>query len=721
VSDQKRPARGKSRSRPLRAAAEEKLAHAPGSPQDLTEKTLHELQVHQIEIDMQNEELKRVQLALEESRDKYLDLYDFAPVGYFTLTRAGHIAEVNLAGAEMLGLGRPKLVRHGLGRFVSPEDLDRWDRHLVSVLQSAERQTCELALKREDGLTFYAHLDSLRLDRPAREAGDGGPGPAIRVAMSDISDRKQIEDTQQFLLECGCRHAGEDFFKSLAIYLAQSLGMDYVCIDRLEGDRLAAQTVAVYTDGKLQDDVEYTLKDTPCGDVVGKTICCFPKGVRQLFPKDSALQKMKAESYVGTTLWSFEGKPIGLIAIIGRRPLVNPRPAELVLKLVAVRAAAELERKQAEEALHAADERVREIVRLSPAFMCILHGREHVFEMCNERYRQIVGRRDILSLPIRRALPELEGQGFFELLDGVFETGKPFSGKEVPVRLQRTPGKPLEEVYVDFVYMPLREADGSISDLFVHGVDTTEQVLARRRIEQLAQEAQRAAEELERSNKDLEQFAYVASHDLQEPLRGVHGFLTLLQNGCEGKLEGKALEYIQLAVRGADRMSGLISDLLEYSRVQTQARKPRPTDMKTVFDHAVANCRASIDQVEATVTCDDLPTVLGDPPQLVQLLQNLIGNAIKFRRPDVRPEVRVGARREAGQWLFWTKDNGIGIAPDQTERIFQIFQRLHTREQYPGTGIGLAICRKIVERHDGRIWVESIPGEGSTFSFTIPA
>ena len=155
----------------LRVAAEERLARAPGAPDDLTEETaekvLHELQVHQIELEMQNEELKRTQVALEESRDKYLDLYDFASVGYFALTRAGQIAEVNLAGAAMLGLAPPQLVHRGLGRFVAPENRDRWDQHLVSVLHSAERQTCELTLKREDGSTFDAHLNSIRLDRPA--------------------------------------------------------------------------------------------------------------------------------------------------------------------------------------------------------------------------------------------------------------------------------------------------------------------------------------------------------------------------------------------------------------------------------------------------------------------------------------------------------------------------------------------------------------------------
>jgi light-regulated signal transduction histidine kinase (bacteriophytochrome) len=231
----------------------------------------------------------------------------------------------------------------------------------------------------------------------------------------------------------------------------------------------------------------------------------------------------------------------------------------------------------------------------------------------------------------------------------------------------------------------------------------------------------RAEAELSRSNRDLEQFAYVASHDLQEPLRMVAGFLQLLRDRHAGKLDGKAKEYIGFAVEGAGRMSQLISDLLEYSRVQTRTPQPAPTDMKTVFRQAVANCQASIRQAQAAVTCEDLPTVLGDQAQLVQLLQNLLGNAVKFRRPDAPPEVRVGARRQADHWLFWVQDNGIGIQEDQAERLFLIFQRLHAQEKYPGTGIGLAICKKIVERHGGRIWVEPMPGGGSKFLFTIPA
>jgi two-component system, chemotaxis family, sensor kinase Cph1 len=230
----------------------------------------------------------------------------------------------------------------------------------------------------------------------------------------------------------------------------------------------------------------------------------------------------------------------------------------------------------------------------------------------------------------------------------------------------------------------------------------------------------RQAEELARSNTELQQFAYVASHDLQEPLRMMASFAQLLAKRYKEQLDADANEFIDYIVDGAARMQRLINDLLSYSRVGSRGKDFAPTDCAAVLRTVCANLRAAIEESGAVVITDSLPTVMADETQLVQLFQNLLGNAIKFRG-DKPVLICVGAERRGNDWLFQLRDNGIGIEPQYVERIFLIFQRLHSRSQYPGTGIGLAIAKKIVERHAGRIWVESKPGKGSTFYFILPA
>ncbi len=249
--------------------------------------------------------------------------------------------------------------------------------------------------------------------------------------------------------------------------------------------------------------------------------------------------------------------------------------------------------------------------------------------------------------------------------------------------------------------------------------DVTERKRFERTLEANAKRLEEYAQELQNSNRELEQFAYVASHDLQEPLRMVGSYCQMLQRRYKGKLDKDADEFIGFAVEGALRMQQMINDLLTYSRVGRTGKGLVDVAVEDVVKSAVANLQAAIAEGGAKVTWDALPTLRGEKVQLLQLFQNLIGNAIKFRADDRPIEVRVAAQEEAGGWHFTVKDTGIGIEGQYLERIFLIFQRLHDRSKYKGTGIGLAVCKKVVEHHGGRIWVESEPGKGTTFHFTL--
>ncbi|MBD2690153.1 sensor histidine kinase [Anabaena catenula] len=235
-----------------------------------------------------------------------------------------------------------------------------------------------------------------------------------------------------------------------------------------------------------------------------------------------------------------------------------------------------------------------------------------------------------------------------------------------------------------------------------------------------ADELAQLAQDLERSNAELKKFAYVASHDLQEPLNQVANYVQLLEMRYEAELDEDAKEFINYAVEGVSLMQTLIDDVLAYSKVDTQAIAFQVTEVDTALERALSNLRKRISETGTIITHDPLPTVMADSTQLMQLFLNLIGNAIKFRSQEP-PQIHIGAERLEDEWLFSVRDNGIGIDPRFSDRIFIIFQRLHTRDEYPGTGMGLAICKKIVECHRGRIWVESQLGQGATFYFTIPA
>jgi light-regulated signal transduction histidine kinase (bacteriophytochrome) len=293
-------------------------------------------------------------------------------------------------------------------------------------------------------------------------------------------------------------------------------------------------------------------------------------------------------------------------------------------------------------------------------------------------------------------------------------------------------------ISVSITLSPLRDAHGNIIGVSTIVRDITErkrmdaELAAHREhleelVEQRTQELTRAnnqlrtiTQDLQRSNRDLEQFAYIASHDLQEPLRQIVAFTQFLNERIQDKIDDSSQELMDFIVEGGHRMQALIHDLLAFSRAGRSEHPPEPASLEVIFGDVMKNLKTSIEQADAVVTHDPLPTLKVDASQIGQVFQNLLVNALKFRGSQ-RPEIHVGAERKDGYWEFCVRDNGIGFKQQFAERIFNLFQRLQSHKDFPGTGIGLPICKRVVERHGGKIWAESEPGKGATFYFTLPA
>jgi PAS domain S-box-containing protein len=360
-----------------------------------------------------------------------------------------------------------------------------------------------------------------------------------------------------------------------------------------------------------------------------------------------------------------------------------------------------IERERVAAALRESEEHFRQLAEVGPQIIW-LSGPSGELEFVNRRWVEFSGldceaTRDPAQLS-QRIHPD---DRLLEYWRASVETGKPF---EIEARLR---GKDGEFRWFMIRSVPVRDEQGRILRWFGSSTD-----IHQNKVMQL---------ELARANQDLEQFAYSASHDLQEPLRNVRIFSELLSRRHSEKLDGEARDFLRNVTEGAARMEGLVRDLLAYTQTGAMRRPPAAVDAGEVLKAALANLASSIAATDASVECGPMPTLPAHAAQLEQLFQNLIGNAIKYHRPGIPPVVKVSAARRNDDWLFAVEDNGIGIEPRYRERIFGLFKRLHAQNEYPGTGIGLALCLRIVERHHGRIWVESEPGQGSTFCFTLPA
>lgn len=553
----------------LREKAEKALSNQFNYERD---DTLEELKVHQEELEIQYEELRVTQKKLEDSRRKYFDLYNFAPVGYLTLDHNGIIQNVNLVGSELLGVERIKLEKSAFITFIQPEYRNKFH-HSIQALEEGFKQSVELKLLK-NGEPFYANLDIL-------EIKDIDHTNEIRLTISNIDHIKKAESA---LLE------SEKLFK--LIFDQSPIGTLMVSLD------------------------------------------CKPVEVNPYFSKmigysQDEIMSMKFSEYV---------------------------PPE-------------------------------DLKKTKNEFKKLVSGDISKFGL---EIRFIHRNGDVLWGKLS-ASPVLDSEN---------------NPTHILLRVEDVTTRKEMEKLVKQRTDQLANFDKILN------VSTEDQEDAEMKLLNII-------EDLRLSNKELEEFAYVSSHDLKEPLRMITSFLQLLKRKYEPQLDEEANEYIDFAVDGAKRMDMVIEDLLDYSRIGRYNIKYEHINTNDIIEQVKSNLRSSIEKNKAVITHDDLPTIYANASQMVQLFQNLISNSIKYRGEE-DPRIHISSELVDDTYMFSVKDNGIGIDEKYLDKIFTIFQRLHTRNEYDGTGIGLAISKKILQRHGGQIWAESELGNGSTFFFTLP-
>ena len=656
--------------------------------------TLHELQVHQIELELQNEELRRSQVALDAMQARYFDLYDLAPVGYCTLNEHGLIVEANLTATTLLGVPRGAMVKQPISRFIHSDDKDIYYMHRKRLLDTEDPQAWDMRMLKGDGTAFWGHL-------AATVAQDPDGTDVARIMLSDVTERIRVERAQAFLARADWLTSGEGFFQALARFLADDLGMDYVCIDRLAGDCLAAETLAIWFDGHFEDNVSYTLKDTPCGDVVGKTLCCFPSGVRHLFPKDQVLQDMTAESYLGATLWGSTGRPIGLIALIGRRPVGDPDTVKTTLDLVAVRASAELEHHEAEVAQRAFGERYRVILQTAMDGFWVTDIQGRLLEV-NEAYCQMSGysAQELLTMSIGDLDTNESPDDTAAHIEKIIALG--YDRFETRQRCKNGDSVDVE------VSVKCQAEEGRMV-VFLRDITKRKQA---------EEEKLHLLTQLHHVQKmeNLGSLAGGIAHDMNNVLGAILGLASAnIEVQPAGSPAKRAFEVI---IKAAERGGKMVRSLLTFAR-----KSPAETlqlDMNAVLqEEARLLENTTLSKIRLVMDLGhDLRPISGDASALTHALMNLCVNAV-----DAMPDngtLTFRTRNVDNDWIeVMVEDTGTGMPKEVLEKAMDPFYT--TKEIGKGTGLGLSIVYRTVKAHQGQMEIMSEPGQGTRVRMRFPA
>lgn len=698
-------------------AAGDLTARADGDPQsDELGQLAHAFDEMADSLDHRVAERNETQSALVRSETLFRTLFEFSPVAIFVEDENGRVLDVNAAACrlhlltreELLGKHVTELVPHAMRETVE-RTFPMWLNGDLGVLEGE-------SITRH-GRAIPVEVRGTRIDYGGRPAvllhvtdiaGRREAGQALRLARETLE--KRVEERTAELAAINAKLQEEIADRKRAEEALHESAERFELVMRATNDGIWDWNLAnhqVYFSRRWKTMLGYEY------DEIENDISEWET---RLHPDDVARASAALKAYFenATPIYELEHRlrhKDGKYRWILARGIALRDEHGKVQRLAGSHIDL-TERREAEEEMRELHHFLDSIVENIPNMIFVKDALELRFVRLNKAGEDLLGvkRDEMIGKNDYDLFPKNEADFFTAKDRSVLESGALLDLEEEEIE---TRAQGLRFLHTKKI--PILDSAGQPKYL----LGISEDITARKRAqENLA----RTAAELKRSNEELEQFAYVASHDLQEPLRMVASYTQLLQRRYAAQLDATANEFIDFAVDGARRMQHFIADLLQYSRVATQARPLASVELAAVLETVRVNLKIALEESRAQLTSDPLPAVQGDPRQLTQLLQNLIGNALKFRRPGEPPAVRVTAERvEHRQWRIGVADNGIGIAPEFFERVFVIFQRLHGHDEYPGTGIGLAISKKIVERHGGRIWVESEPGQGTTFFFTLAA
>lgn len=616
-------------------------------------------------------ERKKAENGLRESEKKYKNIADTILEGLWMIDEKGNTTYVNQQLAEILDYKPEEIINHPFFNFVDKSVIQEAKEHFKKRKQGI-KERYEFLFNKKDGSPIWVTVCASPLfDKNQKFIGAMG-------LITDITERKKFTDK--------LKKAATEWYSTFNAI------RDSVCILDTEGIILRC------------NNVTSEILEKPCEDIIGKT--CWKLIHKVSYPTEEcpAIRARKT-LHRETSIIKIDNKwfhisvdPIMDDNLIGYVHIMSD-----ISKYIDTR-----------DRLKESEQLYRTIVDYSNDMIWTLDIEGNLL-FSNRCFGKISGYKleywkgkCFYSLIIEKDLPRVTDIFHSTLIAGQL----PYQPNQYEMTIKSKYDK---NIILSVNTAPIY-SKGRIIGTVSCGRDITENKKTEEKIK-------KAAENLAKSNKELEQFAYIASHDLQEPLRSISGFVELLARRYKDKLDPDANEFIEYISSGTKRMRDMIDDLLILSRVGTRGKEFKPTNISDILKIALENLHALIEKNQAIITNDDMPTIMVDDTQLIELFQNLIDNAIKFRRketPHIHISATLSTKQEGEEWIFSVQDNGIGIDSKDFDKLFVAFHRLHGREKYPGTGIGLAICKKIVERHKGKIWIESKLGEGSTFYFTIP-